>query len=69
MAVNVSHWDQCGELVENGCTPEFGHCDVLINNAGLSPLYPDLTSVTEELYDKTPRGERQGPVPVGDADR
>ena len=40
---------------------EFGHCEVLINNAGLSPLYPDLTSVTEELYDKTHAVNAKGP--------
>ena len=60
MAVNVSHWDQCGELVER-VYAEFGHCEVLINNAGLSPLYPDLTSVTEELYDKTHAVNAKGP--------
>ena len=40
---------------------EFGHCEVLINNAGLSPLYPDLASVTEELYDKTHAVNAKGP--------
>ncbi len=60
MAVNVSHWDQCGDLVER-VYAEFGHCDVLINNAGLSPLYPDLTGVTEELYDKTHAVNAKGP--------
>jgi NAD(P)-dependent dehydrogenase (short-subunit alcohol dehydrogenase family) len=60
MAVNVSHWDQCGALVER-VYEEFGHCEVLINNAGLSPLYPDLTTVTEELYDKTHAVNAKGP--------
>ena len=60
MAVNVSHWEQCDELVER-VYAEFGHCEVLINNAGLSPLYPDLTSVTEELYDKTHAVNAKGP--------
>ena len=45
----------------SGCTREFGHCEVLINNAGLSPLYPDLASVTEELYDKTHAVNAKGP--------
>ena len=60
MAVNVSHWDQCGELVDR-VYAELGHCEVLINNAGLSPLYPDLASVTEELYDKTHAVNAKGP--------
>ena len=60
MAVNVSHWDQCGALVER-VDEELGHCEVLINNAGLSPLYPDLASVSEELYDKTHAVNAKGP--------
>jgi NAD(P)-dependent dehydrogenase (short-subunit alcohol dehydrogenase family) len=60
MAFNVSHWEQCDDLVERAYA-EFGHCDVLINNAGLSPLYPDLASVTEELYDKTHAVNAKGP--------
>jgi NAD(P)-dependent dehydrogenase (short-subunit alcohol dehydrogenase family) len=27
--------------------------DVLVNNAGMSPVYDELADVTEELYDKT----------------
>ena len=30
----------------------FGRVDVLVNNAGMSPLYGALSDVTEELYDK-----------------
>jgi NAD(P)-dependent dehydrogenase (short-subunit alcohol dehydrogenase family) len=50
MAVNVSHWDDCDRLVD-AVYDAFGTCDVLVNNTGLSPLYPDLVSVTEALYD------------------
>jgi NAD(P)-dependent dehydrogenase (short-subunit alcohol dehydrogenase family) len=57
---NVSHWDQCDELVDT-VYAEFGHCDVLVNNAGLSPLYEDLPSVTESLYDKTHAVNAKGP--------
>jgi NAD(P)-dependent dehydrogenase (short-subunit alcohol dehydrogenase family) len=60
VAVNVSHWDQCDALVET-VYAEFGRCDVLVNNAGLSPLYDDLPSVTEELYDKTHAVNAKGP--------
>ena len=31
---------------------EFGKVDVLVNNAGMSPLYPSLSEITESLYDK-----------------
>jgi NAD(P)-dependent dehydrogenase (short-subunit alcohol dehydrogenase family) len=57
---NVSHWKQCDRLVD-AVYDHFGHCEVLINNAGLSPLYPDLVSVTEELYDKTHAVNAKGP--------
>jgi NAD(P)-dependent dehydrogenase (short-subunit alcohol dehydrogenase family) len=31
---------------------EFGRVDVLVNNAGMSPLYESLSSVTEDLWRK-----------------
>ena len=34
---------------------------MLVNNAGMSPLYPDLTAVTEELYDKVHAVNARGP--------
>jgi len=39
----------------------FGRIDVLINNAGMSPLYPDLVSVSEDLYDKVHAVNAKGP--------
>ena len=60
MALNVSHWDQCDALVEQ-VYDAFGRCDVLVNNAGLSPLYESLPAVTEELYDKTHAVNAKGP--------
>jgi NAD(P)-dependent dehydrogenase (short-subunit alcohol dehydrogenase family) len=60
LACNVSHWDQCDRLVEE-TYDAFGHCEILVNNAGLSPLYPDLASVSEELYDKTHAVNAKGP--------
>jgi NAD(P)-dependent dehydrogenase (short-subunit alcohol dehydrogenase family) len=40
---------------------EFGRCDVLVNNAGMSPLYDDLPSVSPELYDKVHAVNARGP--------
>jgi NAD(P)-dependent dehydrogenase (short-subunit alcohol dehydrogenase family) len=60
LACNVSYWDQCDRLVEETYAA-FGHCEILVNNAGLSPLYSDLASVTEELYDKTHAVNARGP--------
>jgi NAD(P)-dependent dehydrogenase (short-subunit alcohol dehydrogenase family) len=60
ISANVSHWDQCDELVEN-VYRQAGRVDVLVNNAGLSPLYPSLTGVSEALYDKVFAVNLKGP--------
>ena len=60
IACHVGRWSDCDALVER-VYADFGRCDVLVNNAGMSPLYPDLPSVTEELYDKTHAVNAKGP--------
>jgi NAD(P)-dependent dehydrogenase (short-subunit alcohol dehydrogenase family) len=60
VACHVGRWDECEALV-HATYEHFGRCDVLVNNAGMSPLYPDLPSVTEELYDKTHAVNARGP--------
>jgi NAD(P)-dependent dehydrogenase (short-subunit alcohol dehydrogenase family) len=57
---HVGRWEDCDRLVET-VFDELGRCDVLVNNAGMSPLYDDLTAVTEELYDKTHAVNARGP--------
>ncbi|MFI1293284.1 SDR family NAD(P)-dependent oxidoreductase [Streptomyces sp. NPDC020792] len=59
-AVNVSDWNDCDRLVDT-VYEAFGACHILVNNAGMSPLYPDLVSVTEALYDKTHAVNAKGP--------
>jgi NAD(P)-dependent dehydrogenase (short-subunit alcohol dehydrogenase family) len=60
VAANVSNWDDCERLL--AAVYEWsGHCEILVNNAGLSPLYGDLLSVTEALYDKTHNVNARGP--------
>ena len=51
IACHVSDWDACDALVDAVYT-KFGRIDVLVNNAGMSPLYESLTSVSRELWDK-----------------
>lgn len=51
VACNVSNWDECTALIDE-TLGEFGSIDVLVNNAGLSPLYPGLDQVSEALFDK-----------------
>ena len=60
VACHVGHWDQCDQLAET-VYDEFGHCEVLVNNAGLSPLYDSLYDVTEGLYDKVMEVNLKGP--------
>jgi len=60
VACHVGRWGDCDALVD-AVQDEFGRCDVLVNNAGMSPLYADLPSVTRELYDKVHAVNAGGP--------
>jgi len=51
MECHVGKWDHCDALYE-ATYDLFGKCDVLVNNAGMSPLYEKLSDVTEALFDK-----------------
>lgn len=59
-ACNVSDWSQCDELMA-AVHAEFGQLDVLVNNAGLSPLYPSLEKVEQALFDKVIGVNLRGP--------
>ncbi len=48
---HVGHWDQIDRLVD-AVYGRYGRIDVLINNAGLSPVYGRPCDITEALYDK-----------------
>ncbi len=58
--VHVGRWDQLDGLVD-AAYDRFGKVDVLINNAGMSPLYESLTSVTEKLFDAVVNLNLKGP--------
>ena len=60
VACHVGKWEECDRLVD-AVYGEFGRCDVLVNNAGMSPAYDGLVSVTEELYDKVHATNARGP--------
>ncbi len=49
--LHVGHWDEAEPFV-NTVYDRLGHIDVLVNNAGMSPLYDSLPNVTEALFDK-----------------
>ncbi|MGB6554611.1 MAG: glucose 1-dehydrogenase [Candidatus Binataceae bacterium] len=58
--VHVGKWDDCDRLA-NEVYARWGRCDVLINNAGMSPLYPSLAEHTEDLFDKVVSVNLKGP--------
>ena len=60
VACHVGRWEDCDALYER-VYDEMGHCEILVNNAGMSPLYPSLPEVTEELYDKVVGVNLKGP--------
>jgi NAD(P)-dependent dehydrogenase (short-subunit alcohol dehydrogenase family) len=52
IAAHVGRWDELDRLASSALNAH-GRVDVLVNNAGMSPLYDSVASVTEELWDKT----------------
>lgn len=59
-ACHVGRWADLDGLVD-AAYAEFGKVDVLINNAGMSPLYPSLVDISEELFDKVIGVNLKGP--------
>ncbi len=59
-AVHAADWDALDAMVD-AVYAEFGRVDVLVNNAGMSPLYPSLDQITEELFDKVVGVNLKGP--------
>ena len=59
-ACHVGRWSDLDRLVDEAYR-EFGRVDVLVNNAGVSPLYPSLPQVSEELFDKIIGVNLKGP--------
>jgi NAD(P)-dependent dehydrogenase (short-subunit alcohol dehydrogenase family) len=48
---HVGKWDDCQRLFDE-VNSRFGGAQILVNNAGMSPLYPSVGAISEELYDK-----------------
>jgi NAD(P)-dependent dehydrogenase (short-subunit alcohol dehydrogenase family) len=60
VACHVGHWDELEQLVDRSYEA-FGRVDVLVNNAGMSLLYPSLAEVTESMWDKVVDLNLKGP--------
>jgi NAD(P)-dependent dehydrogenase (short-subunit alcohol dehydrogenase family) len=60
IACHVGRWADCDRLIDETLA-RFGRLDVLVNNAGMSPLYESLDAISEELYDKTLAVNLKGP--------
>ena len=57
---HAGRWEDAERLADV-VHERFGRCDVLVNNAGMSPLYPSLSAVSEELFDKVTAVNFKGP--------
>jgi NAD(P)-dependent dehydrogenase (short-subunit alcohol dehydrogenase family) len=60
VAYHAGSWADADRLAA-AAYAEFGRVDVLVNNAGMSPLYPTLDAVSEELFDKVIGVNLKGP--------
>jgi NAD(P)-dependent dehydrogenase (short-subunit alcohol dehydrogenase family) len=60
VSANVSSWEDCDRLAD-AAYERFGRVDVLVNNAGMSPLYPSPDQVSEDLWDKVLGVNLKGP--------
>jgi NAD(P)-dependent dehydrogenase (short-subunit alcohol dehydrogenase family) len=59
-ACHMGRWAEI-EPMSEAVWAHFGGVDILINNAGMSPLYPSLTAVTEDAFDKVIGVNFKGP--------
>jgi NAD(P)-dependent dehydrogenase (short-subunit alcohol dehydrogenase family) len=60
VAAHVGHWEALPAMLDE-VEALLGTCDLLVNNAGIAPLYDGLDGVTEELFDKVIAVNLKGP--------
>jgi NAD(P)-dependent dehydrogenase (short-subunit alcohol dehydrogenase family) len=59
-ACHIGYWDEIPALVE-AAYAEFGKVDVLVNNAGIAPVAPSSSAVSQEMFDKIVGVNFKGP--------
>lgn len=59
-AYHAGSWDDAGHLFERTLAV-LGRVDIVVNNAGMSPLYAGPDAITEDLYDKVMAVNLKGP--------
>lgn len=60
LGCHVGRWGEVEELARR-CIEDFGSVDVLVNNAGMSPVYDSVADVSEMLWDKVLSVNLKGP--------
>jgi len=60
VAAHAGKWDEVERLAD-AAYDHFGRVDVLVNNAGMSPVFDTVDALTEELYDKVMALNLKGP--------
>jgi NAD(P)-dependent dehydrogenase (short-subunit alcohol dehydrogenase family) len=63
VSAHVGRWGDIERLVE-AAYAEFGRVDVLVNNAGMSPLAPSSLETGEDLFDKVVDVNLKGPFRI-----
>jgi len=60
LALPVGRWNDLAQCTDTVCE-RCGHVDVLVNNAGVAPSYPNRVELSEALFDEVIGVSLKGP--------